>query len=42
MSEIARSLGPDALVASGVRLLTPPVREFYALLLRAGVLVIDD
>lgn len=42
MTEVARSVGPDALIATGVRLLTPPLREIYALLVRAGVLIIDE
>lgn len=42
MSEIPRSVGPDALIHSGVRLLTPPLREVYTLLVRVGLLKIDD
>lgn len=42
MSEITRAMHPDTLLSTGVQLLTPPIRELYALLVRAGVLVIDD
>ncbi len=42
MSELAGAMSPNPLLSTGVRLLTPPIRELYALLVRAGVLVIDD
>ncbi|RWA16700.1 Rv1535 domain-containing protein [Mycolicibacterium brumae] len=42
MSEIKAAMSPDTLLSAGVQLLTPPIRELYALLVRAGVLVIDD
>ncbi len=42
MTEALRLSGPDALVMVGVRLLTPPVREIYALLVQAGIVVVDD
>ncbi|MCX2932039.1 hypothetical protein ORI20_17310 [Mycobacterium sp. CVI_P3] len=37
-----RALGPDVLVSGGMRLLTPPLRAVYALLIHAGLLVIED
>ena len=37
-----RGFGTDTLVEAGVHLLTPPFREIYALLLRVGVLVVDE
>jgi hypothetical protein len=40
--DFARSAGPDALIMVGVRLLTPPLREIYAVLVNAGILVLDD
>lgn len=42
MTDFARSLGPDALVHAGVRFFTPAVEHLYTVLVRAGVLVIDD
>ncbi|WP_326545686.1 Rv1535 domain-containing protein [Mycolicibacterium sp. ND9-15] len=42
MTDVSRSVGPEALLDAGVRLLTPPLREIYALLVRVGVLTIDD
>jgi len=42
MSNVVRAIGPDALITGGVRLLTPPFQSIYALLVRAGLLVIDD
>ncbi|MGW5520759.1 Rv1535 domain-containing protein [Gordonia sp. NPDC003950] len=42
MTEITRSLGHDALVDSGVRLLTPALEHVYAVLVRVGVLSIDE
>lgn len=42
MSELLRGVGRDPLLMAGVRLLTPPLREVYAILLRAGILVVDD
>lgn len=42
VDDVLRRTGPDALIAVGVRLLTPPVQHLYALLLRAGVVVLDD
>ncbi|UUO02931.1 Rv1535 domain-containing protein [Mycolicibacterium novocastrense] len=42
MSDFARSIGPGTLIDTGARLLTPPLREIYALLVRVGVLTIDD
>ena len=34
--------GPDVLVDTGARLLTPAVREIYAVLVRVGVIVVHD
>ncbi|MEE2056227.1 hypothetical protein [Rhodococcus artemisiae] len=34
--------GPDAVVGAVVRVLTPPLCELYALLMRTGVLIVDD
>ena len=42
MREPERGFGTDTLIEAGVHLLTPPFRMFYALLFRAGVLVIDE
>ena len=42
VNQALRISGPDALVMVGVRLLTPPVREIYALLVQAGIVVVDD
>ncbi|AFM17025.1 hypothetical protein Mycch_2248 [Mycolicibacterium chubuense NBB4] len=42
MSELLRSVGHDPLLTLGGRLLTPPLREVYAILMRAGVLVVED
>ncbi|MGB8500927.1 Rv1535 domain-containing protein [Mycobacterium sp.] len=42
MSELLRSVGHDPLLMVGVRLLTPPLREVYAVLARAGILVVED
>lgn len=45
MSDFVRSAGPDTLIMAGVRLLTPPLREIYAVLLQVGivdVVEVDD
>ncbi|HYO02075.1 MAG TPA: hypothetical protein VET27_09370 [Mycobacterium sp.] len=42
MSEFARGAGSESLIMAGVHLLTPPLREIYALLVRAGILVIEE
>jgi len=42
MSDFVRSAGPDTIIMAGVRLLTPPLREIYAVLVRAGIVIIDD
>ncbi len=42
MAEFLRSVGHDPLLTVSVRLLTPPLREAYAVLVRVGVLVVDD
>ncbi|WP_353735585.1 MULTISPECIES: Rv1535 domain-containing protein [Gordonia] len=42
MTEFTRAIGPDALVESGARLLTPAVEHLYAVLVRVGVLSIDE
>ncbi|WP_260757631.1 hypothetical protein [Mycobacterium sp. SMC-8] len=42
MSDFSRSAGPDTLIAAGVHLLTPPIRAVYALLVQAGIVVVDD
>jgi hypothetical protein len=42
VSDFVRSVGHDPLIVVGVRLLTPAVREIYAILLQAGILVVDD
>ena len=42
MSELLRSVGHDPLLMAGVRLLTPPLREVYAILVQAGVVNVDD
>lgn len=36
------AVGPDAVVGAVVRLLTPPLCELYAVLMRAGVVVGDN
>jgi hypothetical protein len=36
------TVGPDVVVDAVVRLLTPPLYEVYALLVRAGIVVIVD
>ncbi|WP_433613327.1 Rv1535 domain-containing protein [Prescottella agglutinans] len=36
-----RSSGPDPLTGAVTSVLTPPLRHAYAVLLRAGVLVVD-
>ncbi len=35
-------MGPDMLIDSGARLLTPPLRALYAVLVRIGVLHIVE
>ncbi|WP_256356922.1 hypothetical protein [Mycobacterium avium] len=42
MADIARALGPDTLLSTSVWLLTPPIQHLYALLVRVGIVVIDD
>ncbi|MFA5707298.1 hypothetical protein [Mycolicibacterium sp.] len=42
MSDVLRNVHSDTFVESGVRLLTPAVEHFYAVLVRIGVLAIDD
>ncbi|WP_272865729.1 hypothetical protein [Mycolicibacterium austroafricanum] len=42
MSDVLRDFGTDNLVDAGVRLLTPAIEHVYTVLVRAGVLVIDD
>ena len=42
MTDIARVVGPETIVAAGVRLLTPPLRELYAVLVRTGLVVLED
>ncbi|MFL1593782.1 hypothetical protein NQ854_12930 [Rhodococcus ruber] len=44
MSNPMVAVGPDAVVGAVVRLLTPPLCELYAVLMRAGVVVVvvDD
>lgn len=42
MSELLRSVGHGPLLMAGVRLLTPPLREIYAVLVRAGIVNVDD
>ena len=42
MSELLRSVGHDPLLMAGVRLLTPPLREIYAVLVQAGIVNVDD
>ena len=42
MSELLRSVGHDPLLMAGVRLLTPPIREVYAVLVRAGILIVEE
>ncbi|WP_407662382.1 Rv1535 domain-containing protein [Mycolicibacterium palauense] len=37
-----RNVGSDALVDTGVRLFTPVVEHVYAVLLRVGVLTVED
>lgn len=40
-SEVLSRVGPDPLLTAFVRLLTPPLREIYAVLVRAGIIVVD-
>jgi hypothetical protein len=42
VSDILRDFGTDNLVDAGVRLVRPVVEHVYTVLVRAGVLVIDD
>ncbi|MFD5810431.1 MULTISPECIES: hypothetical protein [Rhodococcus] len=42
MSNPMAAVGPDAVVGAVVRLLTPPLCELYAVLMRAGVVVVVD
>ena len=42
VGDYVRSAGPDALIMVGVRLLTPPLREIYAVLVNVGLVVVDD
>ena len=42
MSDLLRSFGQDPLLTLSARLLTPPLREVYAVLVRAGVLIVED
>lgn len=44
VSDVLSSVGPDPLLTAFVRLLTPPLRHVYAVLLRAGIIivVVDD
>ncbi|MEU5841368.1 hypothetical protein [Rhodococcus sp. NPDC047139] len=34
--------GPDLVLGAVVRILTPPLCQVYAVLIRAGVVVVDD
>jgi hypothetical protein len=42
VSDFVRGAGGDTLIMAGVHLLTPPLREIYALLVRAGILVVEE
>ncbi|MDV6296229.1 hypothetical protein [Rhodococcus aetherivorans] len=42
MSNPMAAVGPDVVVGAVVRLLTPPLCELYAVLMRAGVVVVVD
>ena len=42
MSDKSSFAGTDVLVDLGARLLTPVVREFYAVLVQAGIIVVHD
>lgn len=42
MGSLLNSLGQDAVLGSAVRLLTPPLCDLYAVLVRTGVVVIVD
>ena len=42
VTDSERVTGSDTLITAGVHLLTPPVREIYALLVRAGILVVEE
>ncbi|MDY6872238.1 MAG: hypothetical protein SV966_17715 [Actinomycetota bacterium] len=42
LAGLVRSGGQDALLGGAVQVLTPPLREIYTVLVRAGVLVIID
>ncbi|WP_374193333.1 Rv1535 domain-containing protein [Mycolicibacterium sp. S2-37] len=42
MADLLAGLGQDALLGGAVRVLTPPIREIYAVLVRAGVIVIVE
>ncbi|MFZ0834001.1 MAG: Rv1535 domain-containing protein [Mycobacterium sp.] len=42
MTDFLRGVGHDPLLMAGVRLLTPPLREVYAVLVRAGIIIIEE
>ncbi len=42
MGNLLGGLGQDALLGGAVRVLTPPLCDLYAVLVRAGVVVIVD
>jgi hypothetical protein len=42
MSELVRGAGNEPLIMVGVHLLTPPLREIFALLVRAGIMVVEE
>jgi hypothetical protein len=42
VEDFGRSFGGDNLIQAGVHLLTPPLREIYAVLVRVGVLVVEE
>ncbi|MFL6082454.1 MAG: Rv1535 domain-containing protein [Mycobacterium sp.] len=42
MGSLFSGLGQDALLGGAARVLTPPLCQLYAVLVRAGVVVIED
>jgi hypothetical protein len=42
MTDVIRLTGPDILLDAGARLLTPAVREIYAVLVNAGIVIVED
>lgn len=42
MTDVLRNMSPDSLVESGVKILTPAIEHVYAVLVRVGVLAVDE